>query len=157
MVKPSSQSRRGVARSSQRQLRVGEMLRHALVEILARDVVRDPDLEGKSVTISEVDVSPDMRQATIYCSSLGGGHDDTVIPALNRCRAFLRGQLGHKITLRFTPSLHFRLDHTFTAAHAMDKLLHSPRVARDVSADNSAESQDAGKSQPDKKRVREAE
>ncbi len=143
MAKFSSQSRRGPRRASQRQLRVGEMLRHALVEILARDVLRDPDLEGKSVTVSEVDISPDMRVATIYCSSLGGGDDETVIPALNRCRTFLRGELGRRITLKFTPSLHFRLDSTFAAAQSTASLLRSPRVARDLSAGENATPQDA--------------
>ncbi len=156
MVKPVSPSRRGARRASQRQLRVGEMLRHALVEILARDVVRDPDLEGKSVTISEVDVSPDMRVATIYCSSLGGGDDDTVVPALNRARAFLRGQLGRAINLKFTPTLHFRLDHSFAAAHEMDALLHSPRVARDLSAAEKRDSPGGEIPQPGEAPAREA-
>lgn len=132
MSKSSPQSRRPPHRASQRQLRVGEVLRHALVDILARDLVRDPDLAGKSVTVSEVDVSPDLKMATIYCSSLGGLDDEAVIPALNRARAFLRGQLGRRITLRYTPSLAFRLDHTFGEAQAMERLLRSPRVARDL-------------------------
>ena len=92
---------------SQRQLRVGEMLRHALSEILLRGDIRDPDLFGVSVTITQVIPSGDMRYATVYCEPLGGKNADKIIAALNRNKAYLRGEMGHTITLKFTPELRF--------------------------------------------------
>src|SRR5271154_6378222 len=103
----SRQSRRDGPRDqggpSQRQLRVGEMLRHALSEILARSDIRDPDLEGVSVTITQVKPSPDMRYATVYCQPLGGTHAHEIVAALNRHKGFLRGEMGRRIAIKFTP------------------------------------------------------
>src|ERR1700704_2628213 len=82
---------------TQRQLRVGEMLRHALAEILNRNEIRDPDLDGVSVTITQVKPSPDMRYATVYCEPLGGGDIAPIIAALNRHKGFMRGEMGHMI------------------------------------------------------------
>ena len=117
---------------SQRQLRVGEMLRHALAEILRRSDVRDADLDGVSVTITQVKPSPDMRYATVYCAPLGGENADAVIAALNRNKGFLRGQMGHMISTKFTPDLRFVEDHSFAEAEKIENLLKSPEVQRDL-------------------------
>ncbi len=117
---------------TQRQLRVGEMLRHVLADVLTKGHVRDPDLEGKLVTITEVSVSPDMRNATVFCMSLGGKDVEKVMAALNRCQSYLRGELGRAITLKFTPALTFRADPSFDEARSIDDLLRSPKVARDI-------------------------
>ena len=119
---------------SQRQLRVGEVLRHAVSEILARGEVRDPDLEGVSVTVTQVKPSPDMRHAVIYCEPLGGRHAERIIGALNRHRGFVRGLLGHAIRLKFTPELRFVEDMSFAEAEKIETLLKSERVQRDLRA-----------------------
>ncbi|HEX3486584.1 MAG TPA: 30S ribosome-binding factor RbfA [Micropepsaceae bacterium] len=122
---------------SQRQLRVGEVLRHSLSEILRVNEIRDPDLLGVSVTVTEVKPSPDMRHATVFVEPLGGRNADIIIAALNRHRGFLRGELGHKITLKFTPELRFVEDTSFAEAERIAKILHSERVARDLAAGTS--------------------
>ncbi len=119
---------------SQRQLRVGEVLRHALVEILREEDIRDPDLKGVSVTVTEVRPSPDMRHATAYVEPLGGKNADTIVNALNRHRGFLRGELGHRITLKFTPELRFLEDTSFADAAHIENILRSKKVARDLDA-----------------------
>jgi ribosome-binding factor A len=117
---------------SQRQLRVGEMLRHALSEILSRGEVRDADLDGVSVTVTQVKPSPDMRHALVFCEPLGGRNAGTVVQALNRHRGFLRGLLGRTITLKFTPDLRFVEDTSFAEAEKIETLLKSARVQRDL-------------------------
>jgi ribosome-binding factor A len=117
---------------SQRQLRVGEMLRHTLAQILSRSDVRDPDLEGVSVTITQVKPSADMRYATVYCAPLGGRNADSVITALNRHKGFLRGQMGQLIAIKFTPELRFVEDRSFAEAEKIETLLKSPEVRRDL-------------------------
>lgn len=117
---------------SQRQLRVGELLRHALVEILQHIELRDPDLEGVSVTIAEVRPSPDISSATVFCSPLGGQDVDKVVAGLNRCSSFLRGQLSSSVEMRHTPTLKFIEDRSFRDGEAIDQLLQSERVARDL-------------------------
>ncbi|HEY7977791.1 MAG TPA: 30S ribosome-binding factor RbfA [Rhizomicrobium sp.] len=119
---------------SQRQLRVGEMLRHALSQILTRGDIRDPDLEGVSVTITQVKPSGDMRHATVFCEPLGGQNADRIIKALNRHKAFIRGEMGHMIELKFTPELRFVEDDSFAEAERIENLLKSERVARDLAA-----------------------
>lgn len=121
---------------SQRQLRVGEMLRHTLAAILREGNIRDTDLVGVSVTITEVKTSPDMRHATVFCEPLGGKDADKIIKALNRHRAFIRGELGREITLRFTPELHFVEDTSFAEADKIETILKSPVVARDLTAED---------------------
>jgi ribosome-binding factor A len=118
---------------SQRQLRAGELVRHALVEIFQREGLREPALQGVSITVSEVRVSPDLKNATAYAAPLGGAHQDEVIDALNRVAPYLRGLLGKKIDMKFTPSLTFRSDETFNEAQKIDALLARPEVARDLS------------------------
>lgn len=126
----TSQARRG---PSQRQLRVGELLRHTLSEILRRGDIRDEDLAGVSVTITQVKPSPDMRHATVFCEPLGGRNADKIIAALNRHRAYIRGEMGRMIDLRFTPDLRFIEDHSFAEAERIETILKSSRVARDLS------------------------
>jgi ribosome-binding factor A len=117
---------------TQRQLRVGEMLRHALSDILVRGDIRDPDLAGVSVTITQVKPSGDMRYATVLCEPLGGKDADKIIAALNRNKAYLRGQMGHAIALKFTPELRFVEDKSFAEAQKIEDLLKSERVQRDL-------------------------
>ncbi|MGH6876298.1 MAG: 30S ribosome-binding factor RbfA, partial [Rhizomicrobium sp.] len=120
---------------SQRQLRVGEVLRHAISDILSRGEIRDPDLDGISVTVTQVKPSADMRHAMIYCEPLGGRNVDRVIGALNRHRGFVRGLLGHVIRLKFTPELRFVEDASFAEAERIETLLKSSRVQRDLKSD----------------------
>ncbi len=119
---------------SQRQLRVGEVLRHALADILRRDEIRDPDLSGVSVTVTQVKPSPDMRHATVFVEPLGGQNADTIVKALNRHKGFLRGELGRTITLKFTPELRFIEDTSFAEAEKIEAILKSEKVARDLAA-----------------------
>jgi len=119
---------------SQRQLRVGEELRHALAGVLARGELRDPHLIDVNLTVTEVRVSPDMKNATAFVVPLGGSNMDAVIEALNHASGFLRGQLGHDVQLRHTPRLSFQADHSFDEADHINALLHAPRVARDLAA-----------------------
>jgi len=117
---------------SQRQLRVGEMLRHALSDIMRETEIRDPDLIGVSVTVTQVKASPDMRHATVFVEPLGGMNAEKIIASLNRHRGFLRGELGRLIALKFTPELRFVEDTSFAEAARIEKILHSERVARDL-------------------------
>jgi ribosome-binding factor A len=127
---------------TQRQLRVGEMLRHALAEILRRGDIRDPDLAGISVTITQVKPSPDMRHATVFCEPLGGKNAKDVIAALNKHKGFLRGELGHLITTKFTPDLRFVEDESFAEAQKIETILKSSRVQQDLKADDDADTGD---------------
>ncbi len=119
---------------SQRQLRVGEELRHVLASILARGELRDPALQDVTVTVTEVRMSPDLRNATAFVMPLGGAHASEVVAGLRRGAAFLRGQLGREVPLRFTPGLSFELDQSFDHASRIDALLHRPEVERDLEA-----------------------
>ncbi|MGH6869890.1 MAG: 30S ribosome-binding factor RbfA [Rhizomicrobium sp.] len=118
--------------SSQRQLRVGEMLRHALADIFFRGDIRDADLDGVSVTVTQVKPSGDMRHATVFVEPLGGKNADKIVAALNRHKAFIRGEMGHRITLKFTPELRFVEDHSFAEAQKIEDILKSERVRRDL-------------------------
>lgn len=120
---------------SQRQLRAGELVRHALVEILAREDFRDPALQDISITIGEVRCSPDLRHASVFCTPLGiedSERRNGVTDALNRAAKFLRGRLGREIEMKFTPQLHFITDDSYDEAAAMDRLLASEKVRRDL-------------------------
>jgi ribosome-binding factor A len=120
---------------SQRQLRAAELVRHALVEILAREDLRDPALRGVSITIGEVRASPDLQHMTAFVSSLGPGDPQNIADGLTRSAAFLRGRLAKSVDLRFTPQLHFQPDISFDEARHIDELLASPDVARDLKRD----------------------
>jgi ribosome-binding factor A len=117
---------------SQRQLRVGETVRHALAEILAHREVHDPDLEGHIVTVPEVRMSPDLKLATVYVMPLGGRDTDVVMAALNRNKRFLRGEVAHRVNLKFAPEIRFRVDDRFDEAERIEKLLRTPEVQRDL-------------------------
>jgi ribosome-binding factor A len=117
---------------SQRQLRVGEVLRHSLSEILTRGEVRDPDLEGVSVTVTQVKPAGDMRHATVFVEPLGGKNAKTIVAALNRHKGFIRGLMGKTITLKFTPELRFLEDTSFAEAEKIETLLKSSRVQKDL-------------------------
>lgn len=117
---------------SQRQLRVGELIRHAMAEMLARGDIHDPVLQGHLITIPEVRMSPDLRQATIYVMPLGGRDAEAVIEALNNNRKFLRGEIAHRVNLKFAPDIRFRVDERFDEAERIEKILRTPRVRRDI-------------------------
>ena len=117
---------------TQRQLKAGELIRRALAEIIAREHLRDPDLEGVSVTVSEVRASPDLKHAIVFAAPLGGGDIDKVIAALNRAKSFLRGRLGKEMEMKSTPALRFMADTTFETATHMQELLNRPDVKRDL-------------------------
>lgn len=126
---------------SQRQLRAGELIRHALVEVLREEEIHDPALKGVSVTVTEVRLSPDLKHATCFVEPLGAGvegdvaaHVEEIIKALNAHSKFLRGVLGRQIDMKFTPDLRFRHDESFNAASQMDRLFNDPRVRRDLDA-----------------------
>ncbi len=125
---------------SQRQLRAGELIRHALVEILQREELYDGPLRGAMITISEVRLSPDLRHATVFVEPLGGrdlgGSDiEDMIDSLNRSAKFIRGKLGRKIETKFTPDLKFLHDESYDYAAKMDALFLSEDVKRDLDAD----------------------
>ncbi len=112
------------------------MLRHALAQILMRGEIRDPDLEGVSVTVTQVKPSPDMRHATVFVEPLGGKNAKQIVAALNRHKAFLRGEMGHMIDLKFTPDLRFIEDESFAEAQKIEDILKSDRVQRDLKSDD---------------------
>jgi len=131
---------------SQRQLRVGETLRHALIEALTRgEELRDPALVGASLTVTEVRVSPDLRNATAFVMPLGGANTDAVVAALNHAAPFLRRQLSRRVALRHLPALSFVADAAFDEGAHIDSLLRSPAVRRDLepSPDAAADAADA--------------
>ncbi len=117
---------------SVRQLRVGEEIRHCLAAVLSRGDLRDPDLRGVSVTVSEVRVSPDLRNATAFVMPLGGERPGEVIKALDRAAPFLKRQIGREVQLRHMPNLAFRRDETYDEATRIDTILRSSDVARDL-------------------------
>ena len=117
---------------TQRQLRAGELIRHSLVEILREEDFADPALEGVSVTITEVRMSPDLRHATVFVEPLGGGHAAEVVEGLNRHAKFLRGRLGRAIEMKFTPDLKFLHDESFDEAQRMSRLFDDPKVRQDL-------------------------
>ena len=121
---------------SQRQLRVGETVRHAIADILSHGSVHDPDLEGHIVTVPEVRMSPDLKLATIYVMPLGGRDIDVVIAALERHKKFLRGEVARRVNLKFAPDLRFRADERFDEAERIEKLLRTPAVQRDLAPDS---------------------
>lgn len=120
------------AQPGQRLLRVGENIRHALSEVLARGDLRDPALEGVSVTVTEVRVSPDLRHAQVYVMPLGGYDRDQVIAGLNRSAGYLRGQVSHSVHIKYFPRLFFKVDETYDEADRIEALLKDPRVSRDL-------------------------
>lgn len=120
---------------SHRLLRVGENIRHALSDVFARGEIRDPSLDGVSVTVTEVRCSPDLRNATIYVMPLGGVHEKDVVAGLNRNVKYIRGQLSRMVSMKYLPKLKFTSDGSFGEADHIEQLLHSPHVAQDLNKD----------------------
>lgn len=129
---PRHQHRDHPAGASQRQLRVGELVRHAMADMLSRGEVHDPVLEGHLITIPEVRMTGDLRLATIYVMPLGGRDAAKVVEALDRHKKFLRGEIAHRINLKFAPEIRFRVDERFDEAERIEKLLRTPAVQRDL-------------------------
>lgn len=127
-----TRKKKSSAPAGQRQLRVGEEMRHALSEILREHHLADPDLAGKIITVTEVRVSPDLRNATAFVLPLGGTDTQKTVDALNRAGGYFRGELGRAVKMQFTPTVRFRADETFEEASRIEKLLHDPAVARDL-------------------------
>lgn len=117
---------------SQRALRAGEVIRHAIADILSRGEVHDPVIEGHMITVPEVRMSPDLKLATIYVMPLGGRDEQAVVEALERNKRFLRGEIAHRVNLKFAPDIRFRLDERFDEAERVEKLLRTPKVQRDL-------------------------
>jgi ribosome-binding factor A len=124
---------------TQRQLRVGEEIRHILAGLFARDMIREPSLNGVTITVTEVRVSPDLRNATAFVTRLGRDDVHKLLPALKRAAPFLRGQVAKAIRLRVAPELSFQADTSIDYAMQVSALLHRPEVARDLGADEPAE------------------
>jgi ribosome-binding factor A len=120
---------------SQRQLRVGETVRHAIADILSHGSVHDPELEGHIITVPEVRMSPDLKLATVFVMPLGGRDTEVVIAALERNKKFLRGEVARRVNLKFAPDVRFRVDERFDEAERIEKLLRTPAVQRDLAAD----------------------
>jgi ribosome-binding factor A len=126
----------GPGAGSQRQLRVGELVRHAMADMLARGDVHDPVIEGHFITVPEVRMTADLRLATIYIMPLAGRDADKVLAAFERHKKFLRAEIARRINLKFAPDIRFRVDERFAEAERIDRLLHSPEVARDLKKDD---------------------
>jgi ribosome-binding factor A len=119
---------------SQRQLRIGEEIRHAIAQMLERSEFHEPALHDVSVTVTEVRISPDLKNATAYIMPLGGEQEDEVLEALTRARPFVRKRLGRALHLRHIPKVDFQMDATFDQASKIETLLNDPKVAQDLAA-----------------------
>ncbi len=117
---------------SQRQLRVGELIRHALAEMLARGDIHDDVLAKHVVTVPEVRLSPDLKLATCYIMPLGGLDIAPVLKALDANKRYLRGEIAHRVNLKYAPDLRFRADESFAEAERIDALLDTEAVRRDT-------------------------
>ncbi len=118
--------------SSQRMLRVAELIRHTMSELLLRSAIGDPVLENKAVTIPEVRMSADLKLATIFVMPLGGTRVADVVAALDRHKKVLRGEIARRINLRFAPDIRFKADPSFDYGAKIDALLELPEVKRDL-------------------------
>src|SRR3954471_6950522 len=137
---PRHHSKSSAPGGSQRQLRVGETVRHAVADILSQGNVHDPDLEGHIITVPEVRMSPDLRLATIYVMPLAGRDLDEVGAALERNKKYLRGEIARHVNLKFAPEIRFCIDERFAEAERIEKILRTPEVRRDL--DKNSESDD---------------
>ena len=117
---------------SNRQIRVGEMLRHTIANILEKHTLINDDLKDVSIIITEVDASPDLKNAKVYTTRLGGGDMETVIDGLNNIKSFLKREISKSVQLKFTPDLKFYEDKTFDEANRINELLNKPEVLRDL-------------------------
>lgn len=123
---------------SQRQLRVGELIRHELAAMLSRGDIHDPVVETHMITVPEVRMSPDLRIATIYVMPLGGRDEKEVLDAFDRNKKYVRGEIARRVNLKFAPEIRFRLDERFDEAERIEKLLRTPVVQRDLAHDEDA-------------------
>lgn len=121
---------------SQRQLRVGEELRHALSQVLQREGFRDPALSGVILTVTEVRPSPDLRNATVFISPLGGGDIKAILAGLNRASKFLRGEVAKRVHLKYMPDFSFKADTSFDEFAKIDAVLKDPSVQQDLHPDD---------------------
>ena len=144
----SKPTRTGPNETSQRMLRVGELVRHAVADILARGEVHDPVLAGHVVTVPEVRMSPDLKLATVYVMPLGGRDMTDVLTALDRHRKPLRTEIAHRLNLRFAPELRFRADESFDKAARIDAILASPVVQRDLAVLGEEDAASGDESEP---------
>jgi ribosome-binding factor A len=120
------------AGGSPRQLRVGELIRHAVADMLSRGDIHDPVIAAHMITVPEVRMSPDLRLATIYIMPLGGRDAQKVIEALDNNKRYMRGEIAHRVNLKFAPDIRFRIDERFDEAERIAKLLRTPAVQRDL-------------------------
>jgi ribosome-binding factor A len=121
---------------SQRQLRVGELMRHAIADILSQGGVHDSVLQTNIITVPEVKMSPDLKLATVYVMPLGGNNTEPVLKALAANKGFLRTEAAHRVNLKYAPDLRFRIDERFDEAERIDRLLRTPAVQRDLAHDD---------------------
>ncbi len=134
--KPAAKPKQHSAKPpSQRQLRVGEEIRHVLAGIFARTEFRDPELAGVLITVTEVRISPDLKKATAFVTRLGRSDVAEKLPALRRAAAFLRVQIAHAVKLRVAPDISFQPDTALDYAMHIEDILHRPEVLRDLEAD----------------------
>ncbi|WP_432432035.1 30S ribosome-binding factor RbfA [Aestuariivirga litoralis] len=117
---------------SQRMLRAGELIRHALAQVIQRGDVGDPEIDRLAPTITEVQLSPDLKIATCFMRSLIVGKEKQALDVLNKHRKFIRGLLAPKLEMRFTPEIRFRIDTSLDYANKIDDILHKPEVQRDL-------------------------
>ena len=127
---------------SQRQLRVGEEIRHVLAELLMRGHFRDPDLQDVTITVTEVRISPDLKNATAFVTPLGGAGMEATVEALTRASGFLRHELGRELRLRTLPHLSFQPDRSFDEASRIDAVLQRERVRQDLEPEKTDEDDD---------------
>ena len=120
---------------SQRQLRVGELIRHELATMLLRGDIHDPVIESHTITVPEVRMSPDLRLATIYIMPLGGRDATDVLAALERNKRYMRGEIARRVNLKFAPEIRFRVDERFDEAERIRKVLRTPEVQRDLAGE----------------------
>jgi ribosome-binding factor A len=139
LLMPRHHQREHTSGPSQRQLRVGELIRHALAEMLSRGEIHDPVIEGHMITVPEVRMTADLRLATVYVMPLGGKDEKEVVAALERNKKFLRGEIAHRVNLKFAPDLRFHVDERFDEAERIEKILRTPEVRRDLESKDDGE------------------
>jgi ribosome-binding factor A len=132
---PRHHHREQAAGGSQRQLRVGELIRHELADMLSRGDIHDPVIEAHMITVPEVRMTPDLRVATVYIMPLGGRDAEPVRAALERNKRYIRGEISRRVNLKFAPEISFRTDDRFDEAERIEKLLRTPAVQRDLGSE----------------------
>ena len=138
-----SRAHHGGGEPSQRMLRVAELIRHAMAELLSRGDVNDPVLETNVITVPKVRMSPDLKLATVFVMPLGGKDTEPVIAALERNKRFLRGEVARMINLKFAPDVRFKVDDSFENASKIDQLLNSDKVRKDLASQTDDDADDA--------------